>query len=46
MKIVGLTKIILTTQSDRIREELARSIDKALNLITDKDLVGWFRDYL
>ncbi len=35
-------KEFLRTQESRTREELDRAIDKALNLITDKDIVGWF----
>ena len=35
-------KEFLRTQSDRTREEIDRAIDKALNLITGKDIVGWF----
>lgn len=35
-------KEFLRTQESRTREELDSSIDKALNLITDKDIVGWF----
>lgn len=35
-------KEFLRTQESRTREELDSSINKALNLITDKDIVGWF----
>lgn len=35
-------KEFLRYQESRTREELDSSIDKALNLITDKDIVGWF----
>ena len=37
-----LLKEFLRTQESRTREELDRAIDLALNLITDKDIVGWF----
>ncbi len=35
-------KEFLRTQESRSCEHLNSSIDKAINLITDKDIVGWF----
>ena len=35
-------KEFLRTQESRTYEELNSSINKAINLITDKDIVGWF----
>jgi len=35
-------KKFLRTQESRTREELDQAINTALNLITDKDIVGWF----
>jgi len=35
-------KEFLRTKESRTYEELNRAIDKAINLITDKDIVGWF----